>query len=823
MSANITNTPADKAPEVTATPGSERLTQTLRAQHRTRLAHDAPLVLAAHLLLIGVVLTLVWNHGHVTAWEWWGLAIMLTTVARAAWQRQARLATVRDEDILTGTRTLVLLQGLAWGIGSAFLVAELPVEHAAIVLVGMAGLMASAANTLVADPASFYLLIGSVYAPILASLVLTASDRDDMITAGMTAIYVYIMHTMHRRAYRALRRQIETNAAMEEKAALLESQVRASADGLLIVDGRGHKILQNQRFLDIWDIPPDIGTDLSDTRTLETALARLKDPKAFASRVAHLYNHPEEVSRDEIELLNGRVYDRFSAPVVGAGGAYYGRIWSFHDVTDLKRVAEAMREAKELAERTTKTRSMFLANMSHEIRTPMNAVLGLTELLLDEDLPAGQRHSLELIRSSGESLLSIINDVLDFSKIEAGRLDVEAIGFDLHHLVQNVVEALGVRAREKGVALTADVHSGTPVWVTGDPGRLRQVLTNLIGNAVKFTEKGAVTVRVAPDSGRGGKAGIGFAVRDTGIGIPAEKLTQIFQEFTQADGSTSRRFGGTGLGLTIAQRLVGLMGGQIAVTSEVGKGSEFTFALPLAAAAAQEAPGSTRPSPRAARHLRVLLAEDNSVNQEVAATMLRRRGHQVDVVGDGRAAVAAAERTLYDVVLMDVQMPEMDGYEATAAIRRLPCGGTLPIIALTAHALTGERERCLEHGMDGYLAKPVKAQELFHAVETGKRVQAHHDRPRADLLETFLATAPERVSALDSALVRGTSADVTRAAHALRSSAGAVGADSFEALLGDLEAEGGAGTLTERPAWTGLVNHAASEVLTDLRACQAGG
>ena len=823
MSANITRTPVGKAPEGTATSGSERLTQALRAQHRARLAHDAPLVLAAHLLLIGVVLTLVWNHGHVTAWEWWCLAIALTTVARAAWQRQARLATVRDEDVLIGTRTLVLLQGLAWGIGSAFLVAELPVEHAAIVLVGMAGLMASAANTLVADPASFYLLIGSVYAPILASLVLSASDRDDVITAVMTAVYVYVMHRMHWRAYRALRRQVEMNAAVEEKAALLESQVRASADGLLIVDGRGHKVLQNQRFLDIWDIPPDIGTDLSDARTLETALSRLKDPKAFASRVAHLYDHPEEVSRDEIELLNGRVYDRFSAPVMGTGGTYYGRIWSFHDVTDLKRVAEAMREAKELAERAAKTRSMFLANMSHEIRTPMNAVLGLTELLLDEELPAGQRHSLELIRSSGESLLSIINDVLDFSKLEAGRLDVEGIGFDLHHLVQNVVEALVLRAREKGVELTADIDPGTPEWVTGDPGRLRQVLTNLIGNAVKFTEKGSVTVRVAPDSGRGGKAAIGFVVRDTGIGIPAEKLTQIFQEFTQADGSTSRRFGGTGLGLTIAQRLVGLMGGQITVTSEAGTGSEFAFSLPLAAGAAQEAPGSTPPSPRAAKRLKVLLAEDNRVNQEVAATMLRRRGHHVDTVGDGRAAVAAVERAAYDAILMDVQMPEMDGYEATAAIRRLPCGRTLPIIALTAHALTGERERCLEHGMDGYLAKPVKAHELFQAVELGKRVGGQHGYPRADLLETFLATAPGRVSALDSALVCGTSDDVARAAHALRSSAGAIGADSLEALLGDLEAEGGTGALTERPAWAGLANYAASEVLTELRACRVEG
>jgi len=861
MSANITNTPADEAPDVTATPGPERLAQALRAQHRARIAHDAPLVLGAHLFLIGVVLTLVWNHGHVTAWEWWCLAIAVTTAARAAWQRQARLASVRDEDVLIGTRTLVLLQGLAWGIGAAFLVAELPVEHAAIVLVGMAGLMACAANTLVADPASFYLLIGSVYAPVLVSLVLTASDRDDMITAVMTAAYVYVLHTLHRRAYRALRRQIETNAAVEEKAALLESQVRASADGLLIVDGRGHKLLQNQRFLDIWDIPPEIGADLSDTRTLETALSRLRDPKAFAERVAHLYAHPDEVSHDEIELINGRVYDRFSAPVIGARGMYYGRIWSFHDVTELKQVATAMREAKELAEQAARTRSMFLANMSHEIRTPMNAVLGLAEILLDDELPAEQRHSVELIRSSGESLLSIINDVLDFSKLEAGHLDVESIPFDLAHLVYTTASVLAVRAAEKGVELIPDLD-GTPTWVQGDPGRLRQVLTNLIGNAVKFTERGEVVVRVAPTSLADGRPAVRFAVQDTGIGIAADQLTKIFQEFTQVDGSSSRRYGGTGLGLTIAQRLVGLMGGHIDVTSQLGKGSEFTFTIPLAAVAppatakpvvhiplvgrrvmvvddnstnrrifremlaadgarVDEASSAssalatlrsavrtgdpvglviidarmpdhdgfelaaqvrqdsalktlpllmltsagqrgdaarcralgvagylTKPISRtdffqavaaalgkersetveelvtrhtlseARRNLRILLAEDNVVNQEVAATMLRRRGHQVDVVGDGTEAVAAVEKSAYDVVLMDVQMPEMDGFEATAAIRKLPQGAGLPIIALTAHALAGERERCLEHGLNGYLAKPVKAQELFAAVES---------------------------------------------------------------------------------------------------------
>lgn len=864
MSANTARTLNDAVPGVVGAPGPERLTQALRAEHRARIVHDAPLVFGAHLLLIVVVLTLVWNHGSVTAWEWWCLAIALTTVARVVWQRQARLIVVREADMLRGIRILVALQGLAWGVGAAFLVAELPVEHAAIVLIGMAGLMAAAANTLAADPPAFYLMIGSVYVPIICSLILTAQDRDDVIIAVMTTVYMYVMHTVHRRAYLALRRQIETNAVVEEKAALLESQVQATADGLLIVDSRGHKILQNQRFLDIWDIPPEVGADLDDLRTLETALSRLRDPKAFAARVADLYAHPDEVSRDEIELVNGRVYDRFSAPVTGKGGEHYGRIWSFHDVTDLKRVAEAMREAKELAEQAAKTRSMFLANMSHEIRTPMNAVLGLTEIMLDDDATPEQRHSLELIRTSGESLLSIINDVLDFSKLEAGHVDVESIPFDLAHLVYTTASVLAVRAAEKGVELIPDLD-GTPTWVRGDPGRLRQVLTNLVGNAVKFTERGEVVVRVEPVTPAGSQPGVRFAVQDTGIGIPADRLTKIFQEFTQVDGSTSRRYGGTGLGLTIAQRLVGLMGGHIDVTSQLGRGSEFSFTLPLSAetppatarppvhvplagrrvivvddnstnrrilremlvsegARVDEATGTsaalatlrsatrsadpvilaiidarmpdrdgfdlaaqvrqdpalqttpllmltsagqrgdaarcrelgvagylTKPISRAdllaavasvlgsraagesetlvTRHtlseakrtLKILLAEDNAVNQEVAAAMLRRRGHHVDIVGDGSEAVAAVQRTTYDLVLMDVQMPEMDGFEATAAIRKLPGGAELPIIALTAHALAGERERCLERGLNGYLAKPVKAQELFAAVEGGDR------------------------------------------------------------------------------------------------------
>ncbi|HVU51403.1 MAG TPA: ATP-binding protein, partial [Polyangia bacterium] len=410
-------------------------------------------------------------------------------------------------------------------------------------------------------------------------------------------------------------------------------------------------------------------------------------------------------------------------------GAPAGIEGMIRDMTTHYQIRADLIAAREAAEIATQGKSQFLANVSHEIRTPLNAIVGLGHLLLATELPAKQRDYVGKIHSSARILLRTVDDVLDFSKIEAGKLELERTSFRLDEVLEDVGSVLGVQADGKGISFVVSVAADVPRSLIGDPLRLGQVLTNLVGNAIKFTERGGVTLKVALAARADGQARLRFAVEDTGIGIAAPQLARIFEPFTQADGSTTRRFGGTGLGLTIYRQVVEAMGGRLAATSVPGSGSTFSFEIAFRVSAA-EITSAEAGRPRGAgesflatpslrlRGSRVLLVEDNAINQQVARELLEAAGVAVSIADNGRAAVdvVAAAGGALDAVLMDVQMPGMDGVAATRAIRAVAANADLPIIAMTAHAEITERERCLAAGMNDYVSKPFEPSQLFRTL-----------------------------------------------------------------------------------------------------------
>jgi len=421
------------------------------------------------------------------------------------------------------------------------------------------------------------------------------------------------------------------------------------------------------------------------------------------------------------------------------------------DITERKRTEQELKKSKAAAEAANEAKSEFLANMSHEIRTPMNAIIGFSHLCLQSELPPAQQDYLEKVYRSANSLLGIINDILDFSKVEAGKMEVEKISFQLDTVLRSASDIASLRAEQKGLALRFNKEPGIPQTLIGDPLRLGQVLNNLVGNATKFTEAGEVEVQVKIESRISGHIVLGFTVRDTGIGMTPEQIGKLFESFSQADASTTRKYGGTGLGLAISKQLVELMGGAMWVESTPGKGSVFAFNLPFTFphgendATPDSIISGTPGSMAGLSGLRVLLVEDNEFNRQLATALLARAGIAVSSASDGAEAVRAAQQQQFDAVLMDIQMPNMDGLEATRQIRKNPALADLPIIAMTANAMAGDREHCLAAGMSDYITKPIQHNVLYATLArlTGR------DVPLAEPVATKSQRASGILSALD--------------------------------------------------------------------------